>query len=337
MQTRHLGNSDLTITPIGIGAWAMGGGDWAFSWGRQQDDDSIAAIHAALDAGVNWIDTAAVYGLGHSEEVVGKAIAGRAQRPYVFTKCSLVWNDQGEIGHSLRAASVRRELEASLRRLRVDAIDLYQIHWPDPSAPIGDTADAMRRLLEQGKIRAIGVSNFSPEQMDAFRAVVPLHTNQPPYNLFERQIEQDVLPYTRRNSIGTLAYGALCRGLLSGKMRPDSEFTGDDLRKVDPKFRPPRYAQYLKAVERLDSFAREKYGKRVIHLAMRWLLDQPGVTVALWGARHPQQMMPMEDMLGWSLSADAMRAIDQILRETITDPAGPEFMAPPAREIVQVV
>jgi len=195
----------------------------------------------------------------------------------------------------------------------------------------------MRQLLEQGKIRAIGVSNFSPEQMDAFRAVAPLHSNQPPYNLFERQIEQDILPYTRRNSIGTLAYGALCRGLLSGKMRPDSEFSGDDLRKVDPKFRPPRYAQYLKAVERLDSFARENYGKRVIHLAMRWLLDQSGVTVALWGARHPQQMMPMDDMLGWSLSADAMRAIDQILRETITDPVGPEFMAPPAREIVQVV
>ncbi len=334
MEFITINGTDLRTSRIGLGTWAMGG----WMWGVADEEESIRTIHTALDKGINLIDTAPMYGFGRSEEIVGQAVEqwGGREKVIIATKVGLEWHD-GVVFRNATRERINREIEDSLRRLRTSYIDLYQIHWPDPSAPIGDTADAMRRLLEQGKIRAIGVSNFSPEQMDAFRAVVPLHTNQPPYNLFERQIEQDVLPYTRRNSIGTLAYGALCRGLLSGKMRPDSEFTGDDLRKVDPKFRPPRYAQYLKAVERLDSFAREKYGKRVIHLAMRWLLDQPGVTVALWGARHPQQMMPMEDMLGWSLSADAMRAIDQILRETISDPAGPEFMAPPAREIVQVV
>jgi aryl-alcohol dehydrogenase-like predicted oxidoreductase len=215
--------------------------------------------------------------------------------------------------------------------LKTSYIDLYQVHWPDPMVQIEETADAMRRLYESGKIRAIGVSNFSPEQMDAFRAVAPLHSNQPPYNLFERQIEKDVLPYTHRNQIATLAYGALCRGLLSGKMRPDSKFTGDDLRKVDPKFQPLRFEQYIEGVDRLDQFAQEAYGKRVIHLAVRWLLDQPGVSVALWGARHPHQVSPLDDMLGWSLSAEAMRTVDKILHETVADPVGPEFMAPPAQ------
>jgi aryl-alcohol dehydrogenase-like predicted oxidoreductase len=215
--------------------------------------------------------------------------------------------------------------------LKTSYIDLYQVHWPDPLVKIEETADAMRRLYESGKIRAIGVSNFSPEQMDAFRAVAPLHSNQPPYNLFERQIEKDVLPYTHRNHIDTLSYGALCRGLLSGKMRKDTKFTGDDLRKVDPKFQPPRFEQYLEAVDRLDQFAQGAYSRRVIHLAVRWLLDQPGVSVALWGARHPQQVSPLDDMLGWSLSAEAMRTVDEILRETVADPVGPEFMAPPAQ------
>ena len=334
MEFITINGTDLCTSRIGLGTWAMGG----WMWGGADEEESIRTIHTALDKGINLIDTAPVYGFGRSEEIVGQAVEqwGGREKVIIATKVGLEWHD-GVVFRNATRERINREIEDSLRRLRTSYIDLYQIHWPDPLAPIEDTADAMRRLLAQGKIRAIGVSNFSPEQMEAFRAVAPLHTNQPPYNLFERQMERDVLPYTRRNSIGTLAYGALCRGLLSGRMRPDSEFTGDDLRQVDPKFRPPRYAQYLKAVERLDSFARENYGKRVIHLAMRWLLDQPGVTVALWGARHPQQMMPMDDMLGWSLSADAMRAIDQILRETITDPAGPEFMAPPAREIVQVV
>src|SRR5439155_6381739 len=194
-----------------------------------------------------------------------------------------------------------------------------------------ETADIMALLYQQGKIRAIGVSNYSPQELERFRAVAPLQTVQPPYNLFERAIEREVLPYARRHHISTLTYGALCRGLLSGKMGPHTQFTGDDLRKIDPKFQLPRYAQYLRAVERLDGFAREHYGKRVIELAVRRTLDQPGVSVALWGARHPEQLVPVDHVTGWRLDAGALRAIDDIIRETVTDPVGPEFMAPPAR------
>jgi len=305
-------------------------GGWM--WGGTDEEESIRTIHAALDKGITLIDTAPVYGFGHSEEIVGKAIEkwGRRDQVLIATKVGLEWREDA-VFRNASAKRINKEIEDSLRRLKTSYIDLYQVHWPDPLVQIEETADAMRRLYECGKIRAIGVSNFSPEQMDAFRAVAPLHSNQPPYNLFERQIEKDVLPYTHRDHIATVAYGALCRGLLSGKMRPDSKFTGDDLRKVDPKFQSPRFEQYLKAVDRLDQFAQEAYGKRVIHLAVRWLLDQPGVGVALWGARHPQQVSPLGDMLGWSLSAEAMRTVDKILRETVADPVGPEFMAPPAQ------
>jgi aryl-alcohol dehydrogenase-like predicted oxidoreductase len=215
--------------------------------------------------------------------------------------------------------------------LRTDYIDIYQIHWPDPLVPIEETAEAMARLYRHGKIRAIGVSNYFIEQMELFRAVAPLHTAQPPYNLFERGIERDILPYCRERKIATLAYGALCRGLLSGKMRPETRFIGDDVRKMDPKFQPPRYRQYLQTVERLDDFARRNYGKRVIHLAVRWLLDQPGVAIALWGARRPDQLAPIEDTTGWSLDEAAVEEINRIVYETVADPVGPEFMAPPAR------
>ena len=328
MEVINIGGSVLRSSRIGLGTWAMGG----WMWGGTDEDESIRTIHAALDKGITLIDTAPVYGFGHSEEIVGKAIEkwGKRDQVLIATKAGLEWREK-EVFRNASAKRINKEIEDSLRRLKTSYIDLYQVHWPDPLVQIEETADAMRRLHESGKIRAIGVSNFSPEQMDAFRAVAPLHSNQPPYNLFERQVEKDVLPYTHRNHISTLAYGALCRGLLSGKMRPDSKFTGDDLRKVDPKFQPPRFEQYLKAVDRLDQFAQEAYGKRVIHLAVRWLLDQPGVSVALWGARHPQQVSPLDDMLGWSLSAEAMRTVDKILRETVADPVGPEFMAPPAQ------
>jgi len=224
-----------------------------------------------------------------------------------------------------------QEIAASLRRLRTDYIDIYQVHWPDPLVPIEETAEALHRLYRDGRIRAIGVSNHSPEQMDAFRQVAPLHTAQPPYNLFEREAEEEVLPYCQWHGITTLTYGALCRGLLSGRMGPDTRFGGDDLRQTDPKFRPPRYAQYLRAVAALERVARQWYARSVLALAMRWVLDQPGVQVALWGARGPEQLTPLDEMVGWSLDAEAKRAIDAILRETVTDPAGPEFMAPPAR------
>jgi aryl-alcohol dehydrogenase-like predicted oxidoreductase len=217
-----------------------------------------------------------------------------------------------------------------LRRLRTDYIDIYQVHWPDPLVTIEETAGAMDALLRQGKIRAIGVSNFSVGQMEQFRRVAPLHVLQPPYNLFERAIDADVLPYCRKNRIATFGYGALCRGLLSGRMTADSKFEGDDLRRTDPKFQQPRFAQYLAAVQRLDRLAQQRFGKRVIHLAIRWVLDQ-GITTALWGARHPDQLRPVDEVTGWRLDDAAQAEIDRILRETIADAVGPEFMAPPAR------
>jgi aryl-alcohol dehydrogenase-like predicted oxidoreductase len=219
-----------------------------------------------------------------------------------------------------------------LRRLRTDHIDIYQVHWPDPLVTIEETAEAMHTLFNQGKIRAIGVSNFSVSQMKQFRRVAPLHVLQPPYNLFERGIEADILPYCRKNKISTFGYGALCRGLLSGRIRQDTKFEGDDLRRTDPKFLKPRFTQYLAAVEQLDQLAQQRFGKRVIHLAVRWILDQ-GITTALWGARHPGQLQAVDEVSGWSLDASAKDEIDHILHETITDPVGPEFMAPPVRNV----
>jgi aryl-alcohol dehydrogenase-like predicted oxidoreductase len=239
----------------------------------------------------------------------------------------------GSLARNASRERILREVEDSLRRLQTSYIDIYQVHWPDPLVPIEETAETMLRLFQQGKIRAIGVSNYSPQQMDRFRTVAPLHTDQPPYNLFERQIDRDVLPYLRENRINALVYGPLCRGLLTGKMKADTQFTGDDLRKVDPKFQPPRFEQYLRAVELLDQFAQKNYGKRVIDLAIRWVLDQPGVSVALWGARHPEQLQTVDNVEGWKLDADASKAICRIVRDTVSDPIGPEFMAPPGRHM----
>jgi aryl-alcohol dehydrogenase-like predicted oxidoreductase len=225
---------------------------------------------------------------------------------------------------------IQQEIDDSLRRLRTDVIDIYQVHWPDPRVPIEETAEAMHMLLREGKIRAIGCSNFSVAEMDRFRQVAPLHVVQPPYNMFERGIESDILPYCLEHDITTLGYGALCRGLLSGRMRADTTFDGDDLRRNDPKFQSPRFAQYLDAVEQLDRLAAHRYGKRVIQLAVRWMLDQ-GIDVALWGARRPDQLRPVDAIAGWSVDAAARGVIDRILRAAIVDPVGPEFMAPPAR------
>ena len=230
------------------------------------------------------------------------------------------------------AARLEAEVEDSLRRLGTDRIDLYQIHWPDPLTPMEETAKALARMHEAGKIRAIGVSNFDPSQMDAFRGAAPLHAVQPPYNLFERAADDDVMPYAAKHGIAVLAYGPLCRGLLSGKITEDTTFEGDDLRKSDPKFADPaRRAQYLAAVRALDGFVRERYGKDVLALAVRWVLDRGPTTIALWGARKPAQLAPVEAALAWSLDAEAMAEIDAILAREIKDPVGPEFMAPPNR------
>jgi aryl-alcohol dehydrogenase-like predicted oxidoreductase len=300
-------------------------------WGGTDEAESISTIRAALDHGVNVIDTAPAYGFGRSEEIVGKAIAeGRLRdRVVIATKVGLEWKG-GSVFRNASRDRINREVEDSLRRLRTDYIDIYQVHWPDPLVPIEETASTMQMLFKQGKIRAIGVSNFSPEQLDRFRSVAPVHVLQPPYNMFERDIETDLLPYCRRNKIATFGYGALCRGLLSGRMRPHTTFEGDDLRRTDPKFQQPRFGQYLAAVQRLDQLARERFGKHVIELAVRWMLDQ-GITTALWGARHPGQLQPVDEVTGWRLDAATRAEIDRILRETITDPVGPEFMAPPAR------
>jgi aryl-alcohol dehydrogenase-like predicted oxidoreductase len=241
----------------------------------------------------------------------------------------LDWRD-GKPFRNSSPARLRHELEDSLRRLRTDVIDIYQVHWPDESVPIEETAGVLDEFRREGKIRAIGVSNFSPAQMERFRTAAPIRTVQPPYNLFERQIEIDVLPYVERSGLTLLAYGPLCRGLLTAKITATTRFEGDDLRKTDPKFQQPRLTQYLSAVAALERLARERYGKPVLALAIRWLLDR-GRIVALWGARRPDQVTPISEAMGWSLDDATMRDIDRILAETIKDPVGPEFMAPPAR------
>jgi len=327
LEFARIPGTPLKVSRVAIGTWAIGG----WMWGGTDETESIATIRAALDHRINVIDTAPAYGFGRSEEIVGKAIAeGRLRsRVVIATKVGLEWRD-GQVFRNASRRRILREVEDSLRRLRTDHIDIYQVHWPDPRVEIEETADAMNTLLRKGKIGAIGVSNFSVDQMDKFRRVAPIHVLQSPYNLFERGIEADLLPYCARNRIATFGYGALCRGLLSGRMGKDTVFGGDDLRRSDPKFREPRFAQYLAAVEQLDRLARQRFGKRVIHLAVRWMLDQ-GITTALWGARHPAQLRPVDEVSGWSVDAAARQAIDRILRIVITEPVGPEFMAPPAR------
>lgn len=328
VETTQIPGTDLKPSRIALGTWAIGG----WMWGGSDETQSIRTIQSAVDRGITLIDTAPVYGFGHSEEIVGQALAegGRRAKVVIATKVGLAWKD-GKPFRNASRSRVMQEIDDSLRRLKTDVIDLYQVHWPDPNVPLEETAGAMNDLLKAGKIRSIGVSNFSTAQMDKFRAVAPLHTEQPPYNLFEREIERDVLPYARRNKIVTLAYGALCRGLLAGKMTPDTKFSGDDLRRSDPKFRPPRFAQYLKAVAALDQFAQKNYGKRIVHLALRWILDQQGEGFALWGARKPEQLDPLDQVYSWRLDASAMTEIDRILAATIESPIGPEFMAPPER------
>jgi aryl-alcohol dehydrogenase-like predicted oxidoreductase len=327
MEYSAITGTPLRVSPVAIGTWAIGG----WMWGGTEEAESVATIRAALDHGINVIDTAPVYGFGRSEEIVGKAIAeGRLRdRVVIATKVGLEWKD-GNVFRNASHSRIMREIEDSLRRLRTDYIDVYQVHWPDPLVPIEETAAVMQTLFKQGKIRAIGVSNFSLEQLQRFRSVAPLHVLQSPYNMFERDIETDLLPYCREHKIATFGYGALCRGLLSGRMRPHTVFEGDDLRRTDPKFQQPRFGQYLAAVQKLDRLAQERFGKHVIELAVRWMLDQ-GITTALWGARHPGQLQPVDEVTGWRLDAATKAEIDRILRETITDPVGPEFMAPPAR------
>jgi aryl-alcohol dehydrogenase-like predicted oxidoreductase len=319
MEYARIPGTSLDVSRVALGTWAIGG----WMWGGTDEAESIATIREAVEHGTDLIDTAPVYGFGRSEEIVGKALAqdNLRARVRIATKVGLQW-ERGSVFRNASRARILEEFKASLRRLQTDHIDIYQVHWPDPLAPIEEAAEAMGMLFEQGKIGAIGVSNFSVLQMERFRRVAPLHVLQPPYSLFEREIEAEILPYCRKNKIATFGYGALCRGLLSGRMRADTKFEGDDLRRTE----------YLAAVERLDQLARRRFDKRVIHLAVRWMLDQ-GITSALWGARHPAQLQPVDEVNGWWLDAPAMAEIDRILAATISDPVGPEFMAPPARAL----
>jgi aryl-alcohol dehydrogenase-like predicted oxidoreductase len=324
MESINIGGLPLPASRIGLGTWAIGG----WMWGGSDEWQAIRTIQTAVDQGINLIDTAPVYGFGRSEELIGRALrtGGRRAHTIIATKVGVEWID----GHIYRNASperIREEVENSLRRLRTDYIDLYQVHWPDPSVPIEETANAMGKLLMEGKIRAIGVSNYDAEQLARFQMIAPVHAVQPPYNLFERAAEHSIIPYAESRAMTVLAYGSLCRGLLTGAIRSPTSFPPDDLRTLDPKFQQPRLGQYLAAVAQLEELAKSQYGKSVLALAIRWVLDR-GSTIALWGARRPDQLAPVGDVLGWHLDRNTMQRIDQILMQTIHDPVGPEFMAP---------
>jgi aryl-alcohol dehydrogenase-like predicted oxidoreductase len=296
VQTRQLGKSDLFITPIGFGSWAIGGSGYAFAWGAQDDDESVAAIRRALDLGINWIDTAAVYGLGHSEEIVAKALQGRSERPYVFTKCERAWDAQGNVHPSLKADSLRRELEASLRRLHTEVIDLYQVHWPEPAEDIEEGWSALAQFQKEGKVRFIGVSNFNVEQMRRAQAIAPITSLQPPYSLIRRGIEQEILPFCAEQQIGVLAYSPMASGLLTGKMTRErvASLPDDDWRKRGANFQEPQLSQTLELVQVLREIG-QRHGRSPGEVAIAWTLRHPAVTAAIVGARRPAQV---EEIIG---------------------------------------
>lgn len=318
METHRLGNSDLYITRLGIGAWAMGGGGWNGSMGPQNDDDSISGIHAALDYGLNWIDTAALYGLGHSEEIVAKAIRGRSTKPLVFTKCERVWDAEGKVGASLKANSIRRECEASLRRLEADTIDLYQIHWPEPDADIEEGWTELARLKESGKVRHIGVSNFSVEQMRRAQAITPITSLQPPYSLVTRQIEKDILPFCERNNIGVIVYSPMSAGLLTGSMTRErvANFTAEDWRRNLPNFQEPQLTRNLRLVDRLREIG-QRHGCSPGEVAIAWVLRYSAVTGAIVGFRSPEQFSGVVSALELHLDESDLADIDRSLQSDL--------------------
>jgi aryl-alcohol dehydrogenase-like predicted oxidoreductase len=312
MNTRKLGNSDLTITPVGFGAWAVGG-RWQFGWGEQRDDDSIAAIHRALELGINWIDTAAVYGLGHSEDVVAKALRDwGGKRPYVFTKCGMVWNEKGEIGYLLRAESIRRECEASLRRFSVDVIDLYQIHWPaDDLAETLEGWATMGQLQKEGKVRWIGVCNFSVQELQKAKETAPVTSLQPPYSLIRRDIEKDLLPFCERENIGVIVYSPMASGLLTGAMTPErvANLPADDWRRKNPEFQEPKFSKNLALVERLRAIG-ARHGKSPGEVAIAWTLRNPAVTGAIVGARNAKQVDGIIGAATFRFTPDEIKEIE---------------------------
>jgi aryl-alcohol dehydrogenase-like predicted oxidoreductase len=318
MQTRELGKTDLFITPLGFGSWAVGGGGWQFGWGAQDDRESIAAINRALDLGINWIDTAAVYGLGHSEEIVARAIKGRAERPYIFTKCSMVWDKKGNISHSLKRDSIRREVEDSLRRLQVETIDLFQIHWPEPVADIEEGWSMLSELKREGKVRYIGVSNFNVEQLRRAMEIAPIDTLQPPYSLIHPESEDEILPYCEKNGIGVIVYSPMMSGLLSGRMTRDrvNNFPEDDWRKHNPEFQEPRLYRNLWLAELLKNIGRH-HGLSPGEIAIAWTLRLSAVTGAIVGGRNSQQVDGIVGAADFRLSKDEIDGIDRFARANV--------------------
>jgi aryl-alcohol dehydrogenase-like predicted oxidoreductase len=315
MEKRQLGNSDLHISSIGIGAWAIGGGGWYGSMGPQNDADSIPAIHAALDYGLNWIDTAALYGLGHSEEMVARALKGRTPRPYVFTKCERVWDEHGNVGASLKAASIRRECEASLHRLQADVIDLYQIHWPEPDEDIEEGWAELARLQHEGKVRYIGVSNFSVAQMKRAQAITPITSLQPPYAVIRREIEREILPFCQRENIGVIVYSPMYAGLLTGAMTKErvDNFLPEDWRRNLPGFSEPALSRNLQLVECLRAIGK-RHGRTPGEVAIAWTLRHPAVTGAIVGFRSKKQVDGIIGATSFRLQLSEIAEIEQAMQ-----------------------
>lgn len=326
MEYTEVSDLGFKISRLTLGTWAIGG----WQWGGTDEEESISTILRAIDMGVTTIDTAPIYGFGKSEELVGEAIQqhGNREELQIATKLGLEWDEQQNVRRNSSRERILKEVEDSLRRLQTDYIDIYQIHWPDLQTNFKETAETMAELLEEGKIRAIGVSNYSVDQIKEFQKTAPVHTSQPPYNLFERGIEKDLLPFCRDNNITLLTYGALCRGLLSGKMDANREFRKGDLRRnADPKFQGGTFTRHLEAVDKLKEYAAQHLKKEVLHLAVRWVLDK-GVDSAIWGARRPEQVT-FDQVTGWQLSPKQLREIERIVEETVENPVSPAFMAPP--------
>jgi len=317
MQTRQLGNSDLRITPLGVGAWAMGGAGWAFSWGPQDDQESIGAIHAALDRGINWIDTAAVYGLGHSEEVVGRAVKGRSNRPYVFTKCERIWNEQGQIQKSLERESIRHEIENSLRRLQMETIDLYQIHWPEPDEDIEEGWATLAELQKEGKVRWIGVSNFNASQLARAQRIAPITSLQPPYSIIQPEIEQDILPFCKQNNVGVIVYSPMKSGMLTGAMTREriENMHPDDFRKRTPNFQEPLLTRNLNLAELLREIGK-RHGRSPGEVAIAWTLRRPEVTGAIVGMRSARQVEGVIGAANFRLSQAEIQEIETFMKKS---------------------
>lgn len=316
MQTRRLGNTELVLSRIGLGTWALGGGDWTFSWGPQDDALSVKTVHRALELGINWIDTAPVYGLGHSEEVVGRTLKGMKARPLVATKCGRCWGSDRKIYSCLKRPSIRAEAEASLRRLGIEVIDLYQIHWPQPDEDIEEGWAAVAELVREGKVRYAGVSNFSLAQLERIRPIHPVASVQPPYSMLARGVEADLLPYCREHQIGVVAYSPMQKGLLTGKVTPEwvAQLPADDHRRNDPQFRPPRLAANIELAASLRRLA-ESRGRSASQAAIAWVLRRPEVTAAIVGARKPSQIEETAPAADWELSPDDLATIDALLAQ----------------------